>query len=437
MFSCMQLQRNYRFWLESAPCRLLLICGVLLGVLLSGEAASAASQPDIMVRLSSEDDATYVGRGVYESAARIQSKAQASFGGSISEFKFQLVNAGDTPDSYLIKGSQGGSGFNVEYLDETGTDRSVAFAGAGWATGIMAPGASLVMTVRVTPTVLTVGASYRVSITASSTGDQSKVDQAKSETVVCGSAVAVIVSVPPDLSGAPGSVIYYPYTVTNVGSSADTYRLAASSVAGWSATIIADDGAGGGIAQDGIRQSGETRVAATTGPIQPGSSYRFFVAVAIPEGSRDGSHADTRLAVTGHSAATSDLVTTTALAATLSVAENVRNLSQGGAFAPAANAYPGDVLEYRMTVTNSGQRDASDVRIDTPLPPNLSFLPGTAWIGASSEGAGPPCPAAECGTARESAGSILARLGTGATAAAGGALPPGKTLHVFFRVKVE
>jgi uncharacterized repeat protein (TIGR01451 family) len=437
MFSCMQLLRNYRAWLQSAPCRLLLMCGVLLGLLLCAEAASAANQPDLLVRLSSEGDATYLGRGIYESAARIQSKAQASFAGSISEFKFQLVNAGDLADSYLIKGSQGGSGFNVEYLDETGTDRSAAFAGAGWATGRMAPGASLVLTVRVTPTVLTVGASYRVTLTASSTADQSKVDQAKSETVVCGSAVAVIVSVPPDLSGAPGSVIYYPYTVTNVGSSADTYRLAASSAAGWSASIIADDGAGGGIAQDGVRQGGESRETATPGPLQPGASYRFFLAVAIPEGSSDGSHADARLTVTGDSAATSDLVTTTALAATLSVAENVRNLSQGGAFAPTASAYPGDVLEYRMTVTNSGQRDAGDVRIDTPLPPDVSFLPGTAWIGASSEGAGPPCPPAECGTARESAGSILARLGTGATDAAGGALSPGKTVHVFFRVKVE
>jgi uncharacterized repeat protein (TIGR01451 family) len=418
--------------------RLLQFCALLVTVLLvATQAEAAAYQPDLMVKLASEGEDSYLGRGVYEVTAVRQSKSQATFAGAIAEYKLLLQNDGDLTDGFTVRGSQGGSGYTVRYLDEAGADLSAAVAGAGWTTAAIAPGKAVALILRVTPTVLTVGASYRVSVTAASAADQSRVDQVKTETVVCGSMAAVIVSVPPDLSGMPGTVVKYPYTVTNVGSGVNSFSLAVSNSAGWPGTSYADDGAGGGIAGDGVRQEGENREVTSTGPLPPGGSFRFFVAVAIPQVSPDGSHADTMLTVTGEGARTSDQVTTTTLAANVLVAESVRNLTQGGPFAPTANAFPGDTLEYRMSVTNSGQRPATGLSIDTPLPRNLRFLTGTLWIGTSSEGTATPCPAADCGTARESGGSIMARLGPGATDAAGGALAPGKTLHVFFRVQVE
>ena len=90
-----------------------------------------------------------------------------------------------------------------------------------------------------------------------------------------------------------------------------------------------------------------------------------------------------------------------------------------------------------MAVTNSGSAAASLVAIDSVLPPNTQFLPATLWIGSSAGGDGPPCDAAQCGWACRSAGSIVARLGAGATDTAGGSLSPGKTIYVYFRVQVQ
>ena len=399
--------------------------------------AAAGYQPDLMVRLASEGDGSYLGEGVFEASPVVQSKSQPAFSGTAALFRVLLKNAGDAPDSFLIRGTGSGSGFTVRYLDEGGVDRGAALSGSGYATATLAPGASLYFLVQVTPTALTLGASYRVSVLAASASDAARVDQLKMETVACGLTAAVTVSAPPDGFGPPGGVVNYPYTVTNVGSSADSFALSVAGGSGWTGAIYADDGAGGGIAGDGVRQSGEDRQTLSTGALAAGEPYRFFLAVTIPPASADGARSESHLTVTGAGARGSDQVTTSALAAAISVAESVRNLTQGGVFAATASALPGDTLEYRMTVTNSGSAPAGSVSIDTPLPASTAYLAASLWIGTSSGGDGPPCAEAQCGWVRESAGSVVARLGQGATQAAGGTLLPGKTLYVYYRVQVE
>ena len=411
-------------------------CIWLLLLFLGARAAAAGYQPDLMVKLESEGDASYLGNGVFETSALAQSKSQPAFAGTAALFRVLVKNAGDAPDSLLLTGTGNGSGFTVRYLDDGGGDRSAALAGSGYSTGTLTPGQSLSIRVQVTATAFTPGASYRVVVSASSSADPSKTDQVKMEAVSCSPTDAVTVSTPPDGAGTPGSVVNYPYTVTNVGSSVNSFALAIAN-SDWPSAIYADDGAGGGIAGDGVRQSGETRPSSSTGPLAPGAAYRFFVAVTVPQASTAGGHADTRLGVTGSGASTADQVTTTSLAPAILVAESVRNLSQGGPFAATGSAFPGDTLEYRMAVTNSGSAAASLVAIDSVLPPNTQFLPATLWIGSSAGGDGPPCDAAQCGWACRSAGSIVARLGAGATDTAGGSLSPGKTIYVYFRVQVQ
>lgn len=45
---------------------------------------------------------------------------------------------------------------------------------------------------------------------------------------------------------------------------------------------------------------------------------------------------------------------------------------------PVKEASPGDVLEYTLTYTNSGDELAKDAAIDDPIPKGASYLAGTA-----------------------------------------------------------
>ena len=440
MFSCMKLVNVNNDNSANARPRLLglqLSCVLFFLVFMGIEAYAAGFQPDLLVKLASEGDASYLGGGVFETDALTQTKSQPAFPGNSAIFRVLLKNAGDAPDSFVIKGAWNDNGLAVRYLDDGGVDRSAALSGAGYATGTMAPGASVSFLLQVTPALLPLGASYRFTVTAASASDASKIDQLKTESIACSSTAAVTVSAPPDNWGFPGVVVNYPYTVTNVGSAANSFTLSVTSNSSWPGSIYADDGAGGGIAADGIRQSGENRETVATGTLAPGAPYRFFVAVTVPESSVNRSRVDTHLAVKGEGTGGFDQVTTSAIAALITVAEDVRNLTRGGPFAAIADALPGDTLEYRMTITNSGSAAATSLGIDNPLPASSACLPGSLWIGTSSGGDGPHCALAECGTVRESAGNIIARLGQGATDAAGGSLLPGKTLYVYYRVQVE
>lgn len=389
-----------------------------------------------MVRLESEGDASYLGAGVFESTARNQSRSQPAFPGAAARFRIRLQNAGAAADRFVLRAEWNPTGLTVRCLDRGGTDRAAALAGgSGYPVGILAPGESVTVSLEVAPSALPLGASYRVTFSAASVGDPAATDQLKTETVACTATAAVIVSTPPDSWGFPGNVVDYPYTVTNVGNTTESFVLSAAG--DWSAAVYADDGAGGGVASDGARQGGEASETASTGLLPPGAAYRFFVAVTVPPASADRAHADTRLSVQGQGASGSDQVTTTAIAAVITVAESVRNLTRGGPFTASAEAYPGDLLQYRMTLTNSGSTSATSVGIDAPLPEHTSCLPGSLWIGTGAAGDGPACAAEQCGSVRESSGRIVARLGQGASEAAGGVVAPGRTLHVFYRVQVE
>lgn len=413
------------------------VVGFLLLLILSVPLqAWAAYQPDLLVKLASEGNSAYLGGGVFEATAELQSKSQPAFPGTPALFDVLLKNAGDQPDSFKVQGIGSSAGAQVRFLDPDGSDRTAALT-AGFVTPLLAPGESLVYRVQVTPVSFLLGASFRVSVEAASAAEPARLDQVKTETVACSSSAALTVSAPPDAFGPPGTVVNYPYTVTNVGNTSNSFTLSVATPAGWASAIYADDGAGGGVAGDAVRQAGETILAVSTGSLAPGASYRFFVAVSIPAGSKDGAHVDTRLFATGVGAAAMDQVTTSATTATVVVAENVRNLTQGGPFANSASAQPGDTLEYRMAVTNSGTLPATSVGVLSPVPANTVAVPGSLRIATSPTGDGSACAAGVCGSVHHSGSSIVAQLGEGTTESTGGTLFPGKTLYVFFRVQVE
>lgn len=91
-------------------------------------------------------------------------------------------------------------------------------------------------------------------------------------------------------SGGPGETFYYSVAVTNAGAAADAVSLAASSAGSpaWRVAIYADDGAGGGIADDGVHQPRENTPVYSSGSIAPGGVFNCFVAVQIPADAQQG-----------------------------------------------------------------------------------------------------------------------------------------------------
>lgn len=412
------------------------LCCVLFFLLLMGEEALAAGRADLMVRLATEADSSYVGEGTYEAQAVVQSRSQAAFAGFPARFRLRLKNAGDLADSFLVTGPGSGLGFTVSYLDQAGVERAAAISAAGYRTETLAPGEGVELQVEVTLTLFTLGASYRVAVTAVPTGDPLAVDQVKTETVACGTTAAVKLSAPPDGAGLPAAVVNYPYTVTNTGNAGNSFSLSVAGSSGWQVLLFADDGAGGGIAGDGVRQPAENNRLSATGPLPPGESYGFFVAVTVPESAGDGARGEALVDAVGEGAAGADLTRTTALAAVISLAEGVRNLTRGGPFAASVDAVPGDLLQYRMAVTNSGSAPATGVGIGSEIPAGLALVPDSLLLSLVPEGdAG--CPPSRCGSASASDGSIDAQMGEGAGDRTGGALAPGVTLYLFFKAQVQ
>ncbi len=280
-------------------------------------------------------------------------------------------------------------------------------------------------------------------------------------TTTVNSVFTVSVSAPANQSGAAGSSVYYAYTVTNTSNTNNTFALSGASGAGgntWAVTLYADDGTGGGTANDGIHHVDETTVTASTGVLGPDATYQFFVAVAIPGGTAAGQTDDTDLSVIGSGDAgagddTSDSVTTTAGAPSITVTKDVRNTAAGG-FADTATADPTDTLEYRISVNNTGPVDALNVVLTDNDHASTTFVAGSIWIGSdctafnggtnvnvdddNTQEGGETCAVDTCGQASDDgSGNITAYLGDTATESTGGSLGPATTVCVYFRVTVD
>ncbi|WP_205696953.1 DUF11 domain-containing protein [Conexibacter sp. SYSU D00693] len=93
----------------------------------------------------------------------------------------------------------------------------------------------------------------------------------------------------------------------------------------------------------------------------------------------------------------------------------------------------GDVLEYRIAGTNTGQDAATGVVVRDPVPAGTTYVPGSITVGGAARTDAGSDDTAE----RDIAGDrIVARVGSGATATAGGRLAVNGTYDVRFRVTV-
>lgn len=180
-------------------------------------AAAPAYQPDALIKLASEAVSAYLTDSVYEATATVQSKSQGAVSGSVSQYTLQFQNDGNSTDSIIVTGSGSGSGFSVQYLDETSTDRTAAVIGTGYTIAGLASGGSKIWSLNVTPAgTVSGGSTYNAVVTATSVTDSGKKDQVKAVTGST-SANLTLLKNADKATAKPGEDISYSTTATNGG----------------------------------------------------------------------------------------------------------------------------------------------------------------------------------------------------------------------------
>lgn len=183
-------------------------------------------------------------------------------------------------------------------------------------------------------------------------------DNANSFTFAVGTASGtVIAQVTADGSGEPGSTVEYHYTLKNTGNATDGFDL-----------TQANDATGNlDVAHVFSQTPGGVSITSLAGVAQ-GATVDFYVHVVVPNAATNGQTIKRNLtattqtagatAPTGGSTSSSDNLTTTVLAATVTIAVADPEVVSG---ALNGNPVPGTVLRYTITVANVGSATATNV----------------------------------------------------------------------------
>jgi len=97
---------------------------------------------------------------------------------------------------------------------------------------------------------------------------------------------------------------------------------------------------------------------------------------------------------------------------------------------------PGDILQYTVVVSNSGNDAAVNSVLTDAIPANTTYVAGSLTI-ASGANAGAKTDASGDDQANFNGSAVVFRLGTGATASAGGSLGINQSTSITFRVRVN
>ena len=113
--------------------------------------------------------------------------------------------------------------------------------------------------------------------------------------------------------------------------------------------------------------------------------------------------------------------------------KTVTDLTAGG-----GPIHAGDVLQYTITVSNTGSDPAVNTVLTDVVPTGTTYVPGSLQVTAGAN-LGPKTDAAadDQGDFNAGTGTVTFRLGTGANGSMGGALPIGGSSTVTFQVKIN
>ncbi len=167
-------------------------------------------------------------------------------------------------------------------------------------------------------------------------------------------------------NATPGSVVYYPHTLTNTGNGIDTFNLTTVNAGAFAMTgvqIFADNGSG--------QPTGPALT--STGPVAANATFRFIVVGTLPV-SATNTQTNT---ITVTAASTVDGTKTASNTDVTTVTSNaVVTLTKA---VSAASGAPGTgPYTYTLTYTNTGNSNATAVAISDPIPAGLTYVAGSA-----------------------------------------------------------
>ncbi|MEO8012970.1 MAG: hypothetical protein ABI642_02380 [Polaromonas sp.] len=167
-------------------------------------------------------------------------------------------------------------------------------------------------------------------------------------------------------TATPGSVVYYPHTLTNTGNGSDTFNLTSANTGGFAMTTVqffADNGSG--------QPTGSAIT--SSGALAAGTAFKFIVVGTLP--STAVTAQTNAIVVTAASALTpaqtaSNTDTTTVTNNAVVTLTKAVSVSTG---APGSGPYT-----YTLTYTNTGNSTASAVAITDVIPAGMTYVAASA-----------------------------------------------------------
>lgn len=211
------------------------------------------------------------------------------------------------------------------------------------------------------------GASISNQASASYT-DASSVSRTVTSNVVS-TTVAQVASMTLTADGAqtatPGSVVYYPHTLTNTGNGTDTFGLSSTNTGGFTMTgvqFFADSGSG----------TPTGPAITSTGPLAAGASFKLIAVGTLPNTATAGQ--TNTITVTGTSAFT-PAVTASNTDVTRVTTNAVVTLTK--AISTSSGAPGSGPYTYTLTYTNTGNSTATNLQIADVIPAGMTYVPGS------------------------------------------------------------